>query len=43
MHWYFFRNIGVLSAVYSQTHIEHNPDYPDDPRKERHASPRNAV
>ena len=35
LHWYFFRNIGVLSAVYSDLFIERNPDRPQDARRER--------
>jgi len=35
MHWYWFRNVGVLSAMYSQTEIEENPDRPEDATRER--------
>ncbi len=34
-HLYFFRNIGILSALYSETHFEADPDDPDAPELER--------
>ncbi|NOY91000.1 MAG: hypothetical protein GXP55_07275 [Deltaproteobacteria bacterium] len=35
LHWFWFRNIGVLSAVYRQTVFDDNPDRPQDPTLER--------
>jgi len=35
MHWFWFRNIGVLSVVYRQTDLDANPDRPQDPTLER--------
>lgn len=35
LHWFWYRNIGVLSAVYRETHLDDNPDRPQDPTLER--------
>ncbi len=35
MHWYWYRNIGVLSLLYREAHIEDNPDRSDDETLER--------
>ncbi|MCC6873296.1 MAG: hypothetical protein IT378_03225 [Sandaracinaceae bacterium] len=29
-HWYYFRNIGILSLLYSETYNQENPDRPED-------------
>lgn len=34
-HLYFFRNIGILSLLYSETHFEDDPDDADAPELER--------
>jgi hypothetical protein len=35
LHWYWFRNIGLLSLLYRETHIEENPDRAQDNTLER--------
>lgn len=35
LHWYFFRNIGIVSAVYGEHRYDENPDNTRDPRLER--------
>jgi len=35
LHWYWYRNIGLLSLLYSETHNEDIPDRDDDPEVER--------
>lgn len=35
LHWFWYREIGILSALYAETHNEANPDRPEDPTTER--------
>ncbi|MEM9195853.1 MAG: hypothetical protein AAGF12_42195 [Myxococcota bacterium] len=35
LHWYWYRDIGLLSALYAETHLEENPDRPAAPEIER--------
>lgn len=35
LHWFWYRNIGLMSLMYSETHVEENPDSPADPTIER--------
>jgi len=35
LHWFWFRNIGVMSLVYRQTQLDANPDRPQDPTLQR--------
>jgi len=35
LHWYWYRNIGILSLLFSETRLEANPDRPTDPTLER--------
>ncbi len=35
LHWFFYRNIGLLSLLYREGHLEENPDRPEDPTLER--------
>ncbi|MCA9603136.1 MAG: hypothetical protein KC417_13980 [Myxococcales bacterium] len=35
LHWYYWRNIGVLTLLYKHDVIEKNPDNPTDPRINR--------
>lgn len=38
LHFFYYRDIGLLSLVYSDTDIERNPDRPEDPTRERELS-----
>ena len=35
LHWYWYRNIGILSLLFSETRLEANPDRPTDATLER--------
>jgi hypothetical protein len=35
LHWYYFRNIGILSLLYREDYFERNPDNPEAPIVER--------
>lgn len=35
LHWYFYRNIGVLSLLFRDAYLEENVDRPEDPTRER--------
>jgi hypothetical protein len=35
LHWYWFRNIGMLSLMFRETHLEENPDRAQDNILER--------
>ncbi len=34
LHWYWYRNIGILSLMFRQTFLEENPSRPEDPTRE---------